>query len=64
MRGFAAAAAAAPSPAVFVDKSSHVTCQGIKGKNGTFHTEQTIEKGTDIVRPRRGILKMQSLLLV
>jgi succinyl-CoA synthetase alpha subunit len=64
-RGFAAVAAAAPSPVVFVDKSSRVIiCQGIKGKNGTFDIEQTIEKGTDMVRPRRGILKMQSLLLV
>lgn len=50
-RGFAAAAAAAPSPAVFVDKSTRVICQGITGKNGTFHTEQAIEYGTTMVRP-------------
>lgn len=30
----------APAPAVFVDKNTKVICQGITGKNGTFHTEQ------------------------
>jgi hypothetical protein len=38
-----------PSPAVFVDKNTRVICQGITGKNGTFHTEQAIEYGTKMV---------------
>lgn len=46
----AAAAAAANQPAVFVDKNTRVICQGITGKNGTFHTEQAIEYGTKMVR--------------
>jgi hypothetical protein len=60
-RDFAAVAAAVPLPAVFVDKSTRVICQGIMGKNSTFHTEQAIEYGTDMVRHRHSILKMQSL---
>jgi len=38
-----------PPAAVFVDKNTRVICQGITGKNGTFHTEQAIEYGTKMV---------------
>lgn len=32
-------------PAVFVDKTTKVICQGLTGKNGTFHTEQVSGTG-------------------
>lgn len=44
-------------PAVFVDKTTRVLVQGITGKNGSFHTEQSIEYGTHVVAgvtPKKG----------
>jgi succinyl-CoA synthetase alpha subunit len=42
---------------VLVNKSSRIVCQGITGNQGSFHTEQCIEYGTNVVAgvtPNRG----------
>ena len=34
---------------ILVDKNSKIVCQGITGSQGSFHTEQCIEYGTQVV---------------
>ncbi len=42
---------------ILVNKNSRIVCQGITGRQGSFHTEQCIEYGTQVVAgvtPGRG----------
>ena len=34
---------------ILVNKDSKIVCQGITGNQGSFHTEQCIEYGTQVV---------------
>jgi len=40
---------ATSAPYVLIDKNTKVICQGMTGKQGTFHTQQAIEYGTKMV---------------
>ena len=51
----------AHQPAVFVDKTTKVICQGFTGKNGTFHSEQV---GTYLAMSIKGGLRERLRLLL
>ena len=42
---------------ILVDKNTKVICQGITGTHGTFHSEQSLKYGTQLVggvTPKKG----------
>jgi succinyl-CoA synthetase alpha subunit len=46
---FSSTTSSSNSPYVFINKNTKVICQGMTGKQGTFHTQKALEYGTKMV---------------